>query len=173
MSGVAQQQEFELLNAKLSEKAANLELVEEQIWQWYAYYQGVLWNGEIEYPRSFNIKDAANDMDILLKAKQAATDPVVLRVIDGEILETLGKEKAYLPFVDPNPQPGRTYPDGEEINANLPAAYQPADNPEVPQGQNCANCEYYKAGEMYCYKFDAPVRAVYWCAKWEAMEIDD
>jgi hypothetical protein len=170
MSGVAQQQEFELLNAKLSEKAANLELVEEQIWQWFAYYQGALWNGEIEYPRSFNIKDQANDMDILYKARQAATDPVVLRVIDGEILETLGKEKAYLPFIDPNPQPGRTYPEGDAIPDTLPAAYKDATDPSVPPGQNCANCEYYKPGELYCYKFDAPVRATWWCAVWEPAE---
>jgi len=37
MSGVAQQQEFELLNAKLSEKADNLQLAEESIWQWFAF----------------------------------------------------------------------------------------------------------------------------------------
>ena len=172
MSGVAQQQEFELLNAKLSEKAANLELVEEQIWQWFAYYQGALWNGKIEYPRSFNIKDVANDMDILLKAKQAATDPVVLRVIDGEILETLGKEREYLPFIDPNPQPGRTYPEGDAIPDSLPAAYKDSSDASVPEGQNCANCEYYKAGEQYCYKFDAPVRATWWCAVWEAKDIE-
>jgi hypothetical protein len=172
MSGVAQQQEFELLNAKLSEKADNLELVEEQMWQWFAFYQGTTWQGEIEYPRSFNIKDQANDMDILYKARQAATDPVVLRIIDGEILETLGAEREYLPFDDPNPQPGRTYPEGDAIPDTLPAAYQDSVNPEVPQGQNCANCEYYKAGEQYCFKFDAPVRATWWCAVWEAKEIE-
>jgi len=59
------------------------------------------------------------------------------------------------------------------INSNLPAAYQPASNAEVPEGQNCANCEYYKPGELYCTKFDAPVRAVFWCAKWEPMEEDE
>jgi hypothetical protein len=170
MSGVAQQQEFELLNAKLSEKADNLELVEEHMWQWFAFYQGTTWAGEISYPDSFNIKDTAMDMDILLKAKQAATDPVVLRIIDGEILETLGAERDYLPFVDPNPQPGRTYPDGEAIPDSLPAAYQDSANPEVPEGENCGNCEYYKPGEMYCFKFDAPVREVFWCAKWEESE---
>jgi hypothetical protein len=92
---------------------------------------------------------------------------VVLRKIDEQILDWMGEEDAMLPFIDPNPQPGRLYPDGEEINANLPAAYQPASNPDVPAGQNCGNCEYYKPGELYCTKFDAPVRAVYWCAKWE------
>ena len=93
MSGVAQQQEFELLNAKLSEKAANLELVEEQIWQWFAFYQGITWAGEIEYPRSFNIKDEANEMEMLFKAKQSATDPKVLNIIDGRIVELLGEEE--------------------------------------------------------------------------------
>jgi hypothetical protein len=170
MSGVAQQQEFELLNAKLSEKADNLELVEEQIWQWYAHYQGLTWDGSIEYPGSFNVRDTAMEIDTLVKARSAATDPVILRVIDEHIIDMLGEDKVRLPFIDPNPQTGRLYPDGEEINANLPAAYQPASNAEVPEGQNCANCEYYKPGELYCTKFDAPVRAVYWCAKWEPYE---
>jgi hypothetical protein len=26
---------------------------------------------------------------------------------------------------------------------------------------------------LYCTKFDAPVRAVYWCAKWEPTEEDE
>jgi hypothetical protein len=82
----------------------------------------------------------------------------------------LGEEKERLPFIDPNPQAGRLYPDGEEINSNLPAAYQLATNPDVPEGQNCGNCEYYKPGELYCTKFDAPVRAIFWCAKWEPYE---
>jgi hypothetical protein len=172
MSGVAQQQEFELLNAKLSEKADNLQLVEEQMWQWFAFYQGKTWQGEIEYPRSFNIKDEANDMEMLYKAKQAATDPVVLRIIDGEILELLGAEKEYLPFIDPTPQTDRTYPDGEAIPDSLPAAYKDAADPSVPEGQNCGNCEYYKPGEMYCFKFDAPVREVFWCAKWAPNEVN-
>ena len=172
MSGVAQEQEFQLLNARLSEKADSLELIEEQIWQWFCWYQGAAWDGKIHYPDSFSIRDTNNEISQLKMAKETATDPVVLRKIDEHILEWMGEEKEYLPFIDPNPQPGRTYPDGEEIHPNLPAAYQPADNPEVPEGQNCANCEYYKPGELYCTKFDAPVRAVYWCAKWEPVEED-
>jgi hypothetical protein len=106
----------------------------------------------------------------LASAKAAATDPVVFRVIDEHILELLGEEEERLPFIDPNPQVGRLYPDGELIPDSLPAAYQSASNPDVPTGENCGNCEYYKPGEMYCTKFDAPVRAVFWCAKWEPME---
>ena len=170
VSGVAMEVEFSLLNAKLSEKADNLELAEEQIWQLFGLYQGRLWMGEISYPDSFMIRDNDREFNHLIQAKSAATDPVLLRVIDEKLIEMLGEEKERLPFIDPNPQPGRVYPDGEPIPESLPAAYQPADNPDVPPGQNCSNCEYYKPGELYCTKFDAPVRAVWWCAKWEPVE---
>lgn len=92
MSGVAQEQEFQLLNAKLSEKADNLELAEEQIWQLYCQYQGKEWSGTIEYPDSFNVKDRDAEVDRLVKARQAATDPRVLRVIDHELLEAMGED---------------------------------------------------------------------------------
>jgi hypothetical protein len=170
LSGVAMQTEFSLLNAKLSELADNLELAEEQIFQFYYKYLGQQWMGEIEYPDSFNIRDTSMEIEQLVRAKSAATDPIVLRKIDEHILEWMGEEKEYLPFIDPNPQTGRTYTDGEAIPDSLPNAYQPASNAQVPAEQNCGNCEYYKPGEMYCTKFDAPVRAVYWCAKWEYSE---
>ena len=170
MSGVAMETEFQLLNAKLSELADNLELAEEQIFQFYYKYLGQQWMGEIEYPGSFNIRDTSMEIDQLVKAKSAATDPIVLRKIDEHILEWMGEEKEALEFIDPNPQTGRTYSDGEAIPDSLPNAYVPETDPMVPAGQNCGNCEYYKPGELYCTKFDAPVRAVYWCAKWEEAE---
>jgi hypothetical protein len=170
LSGVAMRTEFELLNAKLAEMADHLELAEEQMWQFYCLYQGTTWDGKIHYADSFNIQDDVKEFEKLMMAKGAATDPAVLRVIDEQILELLDEEKSRLPFIDPNPQPGRTYPDGEAIADSLPNAYQDSANPEVPEGQNCGNCEYYKPGELYCTKFDAPVRAVYWCAKWEPVE---
>lgn len=170
MSGIAMETEFQLLNAKLSEKADNLELAEEQIWQLWSLYQSQTWDGEIEYPGSFNIRDTGREVAQLVTAKSAATDPVVFRVIDEQLMELLDEEYTRLPFIDPNPQPGRTYPDGQAIPDSLPAAYQLATMPDVPPGENCGNCEYYKPGELYCTKFDAPVRAVYWCAKWEPVE---
>jgi hypothetical protein len=103
ISGVAQEQEFQLLNNKLSEKADSLELVEENIWQWFAYYQGVTWAGEIEYPNSFNIKDKASEIDLLVKARQAATDPRVLELIDKSIVELLGEDPNMLTPNDFNP----------------------------------------------------------------------
>ena len=103
MSGVAQEQEFQLLNNKLSEKADSLQLVEENIWQWFAYYQGTTWTGEIEYPNSFNIKDKGSEIDLLVKARQAATDPRVLQLIDQSIVELLGEDPNMLTPNDFNP----------------------------------------------------------------------
>ena len=71
MSGVAMETEFQLLNARLSEKANALALAEEQIWKLWAKYQGQEWDGTIEYPDSFNIRDAANDLEFYLKATTA------------------------------------------------------------------------------------------------------
>lgn len=166
-SGVAMETEFQLLNARLSEKADNLELAEEQIWEiWYKYY-GQQWMGYVEYPGSFNIRDGASEIAQLQTAKNTATDPVVLRKIDEHILEWMGEEKEALAYQDINPIPGRTYPDGEAIPESLPPAYMPAEESGYVD-QNCANCEYFKGTEGYCTKFDANVRPVYWCAKWEA-----
>jgi hypothetical protein len=166
MSGVAMETEFQLLNARLSEKADNLELAEEQIWELWFQYQGQQWMGAIYYPDNFNIRDEKGEIEQLKMAKDTATDPVVIRKIDEHILKWMGEDKALLPYQDINPIPGRTYPDGEAIPESLPPAYMPAEESGF-EDQNCANCEYYKAGEGYCIKFDANVRPVYWCAKWE------
>ena len=166
MSGVAREQEFALLNAKLSEKADNMELAEEQMWQFWYRYQGQQWMGSVEYPDSFNIRDVDSEIDRLVKAKSAATDPIVIRKIDEHILEAMGEEDELLAYQDINPITGRTYPDGEAIPTSLPPAYMDAkDSGTVDQW--CNNCEYYKSTEGYCIKFDANVRPLFWCAKWE------
>ena len=92
MSGVAMETEFQLLNARLSEKADNLELAEEQMWRLWAEYMGTVWEGKVEYPGSFNIRDTGKEIAQLQQAKSAATDPRVLAVIDHEIIEWLGED---------------------------------------------------------------------------------
>ena len=92
MSGIAMETEFQLLNAKLSEKADMMELAEEQIWNLFGRYQGRSWDGEVEYPSSFNIRDTQREFAQLATAKSAATDPRVLQVIDHEIVELLGED---------------------------------------------------------------------------------
>lgn len=92
MSGVAMETEFQLLNARLSEKADNLELCEEQMWKIWAEYMGTTWQGSVDYPGSFNIRDTGREIQQLVQAKSAATDPRVLAVIDHEIVEFLGED---------------------------------------------------------------------------------
>jgi hypothetical protein len=71
MSGIAMETEFQMLNARLSEKANSLELAEEQMWQIWALYMNVDWNGTIDYPTSFNIRDAKHDLEFYLLAQTA------------------------------------------------------------------------------------------------------
>ena len=97
LSGIAMETEFQLLNAKLSEKADNLELAEEQLWNLYAEYQGQEWSGEVEYPGSFNIRDTGREVQQLVTAKSAATDAVLLRVIDEHLLELMDEDITRLP----------------------------------------------------------------------------
>ena len=51
------------------------------------------------------------------------------------------------------------YPDGSQVDPNLPAAYR-LGNAE----KNCGNCAYYDEGQ--CSFFEAEVREEYVCAKW-------
>lgn len=97
MSGLAMQSEYMLLDAKLSEKAKNLELSEEQIFRLFGLWQGRAWDGEIKYPTAFHIKDKNLDMDIIQKAAVAQRDsatatPNVKSMLDNKILELLADE---------------------------------------------------------------------------------
>ena len=85
-SGIALQTEFELLNARLSEKADNLEIAEEQLFRLYAMFQNVEFDGEINYPDSFNIRDYASDLMFFQQAKASGVESATLmKEIDKEI----------------------------------------------------------------------------------------
>ena len=248
LSGVALATEFQLLNAKLAERADNLEFAEENIWRLYARWQGMVWDGEINYPDTFNIQDRYNDMNMLKLAKDAGPkSDIVNQEIERQMLKVLIEdEEKYQAVVDQvteesdlqeynntmdefaliekvkqllsqtsgndtvdmilgsmaidevvedpilreqisNSYAGRpvndlaieqatqeeqrTYPDGEEIDSDLPDAYQSQDNPDVPAGQNCDNCGYYDPQTMLCSKWNnAEVRPTYWCAVWEPVD---
>ena len=92
LSGVALEVEFSLLNARLSEKGDQMELAEEQLWKLFSAYQGREWDGEIEYPGSFNVRDLQREFQQMTQAKAAATDVRVLAVIDQQLLELLGED---------------------------------------------------------------------------------
>ena len=121
MSGVAMETEFQLLNARLSEKGDNLELAEEYIWQLFAAYQGTQWDGMVEYPNSFNLRDAANDLELYLKAsttsagenfrkqlhKQIARTVIEDELALDEIIQEIESD-AYEPHVMQDPDTGET-----------------------------------------------------------------
>ena len=97
MSGLAMQSEYMLLDAKLSEKAKNLELAEENIFRLFGLWQGQAWDGEIKYPTAFHIKDKNLDMDIIQKAAVAQRDsatatPKVKTMLDNKIIELMAED---------------------------------------------------------------------------------
>ena len=179
-SGVAQEVEFQLLNARLSEKADNLELAEEQMWSIFANYQGQVWDGSIDYPGSFSIRDTAKEFEQLQTAKSAATDPAVLRCIDRDILKAMGRDDDYIEAVLGSNQADsaamesrdtddseRTYPNGEPIDPRLPDAYRDA----TGESQQCENCAAYDPVLFQCSAWNgAAVRPMYWCARWAPIE---
>jgi hypothetical protein len=90
LSGIALATEFQLLNARLAEKGDNLEHAEEQLWRLYSRWQGLVWDGEIDYPNSFNIQDKYNDMNMLKLAKDAGPkSDVVNEEIEKQMLRIL------------------------------------------------------------------------------------
>jgi hypothetical protein len=96
-SGIALQTEFELLNARLSEKADNLELAEEQLFKLYAEYQNTTFDGEINYPDSFNIRDYASDLIFYQQAKSINVPSSTLnKEIDKEIAKAVVDDEMLL-----------------------------------------------------------------------------
>jgi HK97 family phage portal protein len=55
------------------------------------------------------------------------------------------------------------YPDGEEVDDNLPDAYRLGND-----DKNCANCIFYE--NKYCEKFNADVRPEYLCNAWQGAD---
>ena len=90
MSGVAMATEFQLLNARLSQKADLLELAEEQIWRMWALWQNIIFDGVIDYPDSFNISDKENTIALLKQAKETnPSNTELLKQIDLMLAKAL------------------------------------------------------------------------------------
>ena len=124
MSGIAMQTEYTTLDARLSEKAKNLENSEEQIWRMFARWQKTVFDGSIKYPTSFNVRDKNLDMDILKKVSETAknislADPGTQVLVNTKIREILAKDEEEL----------------EELNKIKIQTVDPISN-EKPQPQN-------------------------------------
>ena len=89
-SGIALQTEFQLLNAKLSEKADFLENAEEQIWSLFAKWQNKEWDGSVDYPDTFDVRDWANDLQFLQMAKASGIKSETFnKELDKQIAEAV------------------------------------------------------------------------------------
>ena len=89
-SGIALQTEFQLLNAKLSEKADYLENSEDQIWSLFAMWQDKDWDGQVDYPDTFDVRDWANDLQFLQMAKSSGIKSETFnKELDKQIAEAV------------------------------------------------------------------------------------
>ena len=89
-SGIALQTEFQLLNARLSEKADYLENAEEHIWSLFARWLEKDFDGSVNYPDTFDIRDWANDMQYLQMAKASGVKSETFnKEIDKQIADTV------------------------------------------------------------------------------------
>jgi hypothetical protein len=88
-SGVAMQTEFQMLNAKLSEKADILELAEEQLWGFYCNWQEHdTHEVAISYPDSFDLRDYAQELQFLQQVRASGVKSVtLLREVDKQIAD--------------------------------------------------------------------------------------
>lgn len=73
-SGIAMQTEFQMLNARLSEKADILELAEEQIWALFCIWQDINPDVQVFYPDSFDVRDLPNELAFLQGAKASGVN---------------------------------------------------------------------------------------------------
>lgn len=118
MSGVAMETEFQLLNAKLSEKADNIELAEEQVWKIWAQYMNKEWTGSIEYPSSFNIRDTGKEINQLkIASETGSVDARVRQAIDMKVLDWLDLDEDELAALeDPTIMVPDSIPETGEID---------------------------------------------------------
>jgi hypothetical protein len=101
VSGVALRTEFQLLNARLSEKANLMQLAEEQIWRLYALWQDKVFDGKIMYPESFDLRDWATDLEVLQQAKASnIKSDTFIKELDKQIARTVIEDDETLSQID-------------------------------------------------------------------------
>ena len=108
-SGIALQTEFQLLNARLSEKADYLENAEEQIWNLFSIWQDKTWDGQIDYPDTFDIRDWATDLQFLQQAKASGIKSETFnKQIDKQIAEAVIEDNETIKTINDEIDSSRT-----------------------------------------------------------------
>ena len=89
-SGIALQTEFQLLNARLAEKADLLQLSEEQIWYFVCLWSDITPDVEVNYADSFDIRDYPNELLFLQQARASGVQsPTFAREVDKMIVDLI------------------------------------------------------------------------------------
>ena len=100
-SGVALRTEFELLNARLAEKADYLQNTEEQIWSLFAKWQNKVFDGEIIYPETFDLRDYSEDLEYLQRAKASGVKSnTFIKEIDKQIARAVIDDDEQIKTID-------------------------------------------------------------------------
>jgi hypothetical protein len=87
-SGVAMQTEFQMLNAKLSEKADLLELAEEHIWGYFCNWLGITPDVEVFYPDAFDLRDYEKELIFLQQVRASGVPSTTMqREVDKQIAD--------------------------------------------------------------------------------------
>ena len=95
MSGVAMATEFQMLNAKLAEKADLLELAEEQLWLLFCDWQDVTPDVEIFYPDAFDLRDYDKELMFLQQMRSTGVKSATLSMeIDKKIADLILDDEA-------------------------------------------------------------------------------
>ena len=95
MSGVALQVERQLLHARLQEKANNIALAEEQIWDIWADWQGLVWEGQVDYPHGYDVRDTIAELQSLKLARE-------IQPVGEEVNKEIDRRVAELVVSDPD-----------------------------------------------------------------------
>ena len=126
-SGISLQTEMLQFDTKLNEKARSLELSEEQIFDLFALWQGMVFDGEIKYPTVFQVRDKNHEIDLLKKASDTnPADPRVKAAIDMKILEMLDLDEEEMSMINATPNQTQiqeqlmTGVSNEQIQQNIP-----------------------------------------------------
>jgi hypothetical protein len=102
-SGVALETEFQLLNARLSEKADNLELAEEHVWNLWSLYEQQTGLVTVDYPDSFNIRDLGREIDQMKTIADTAQDLRVRGYVDRRLMSLMDLDPDLLDQPAPAP----------------------------------------------------------------------
>ena len=104
-SGIALMIEQKALASLLADKANGMALAEEQIWRLWCLWEGTAWDGNVEYPSSFDTRDRNADLQNLkLAIDIGVTDSELLKVVQAGIARALVEDPEELQSVLDNIQ---------------------------------------------------------------------